>query len=39
MDNSKIDTVSLQLDTYTKQEICASKIPELILENMCAISS
>ena len=39
MDNSKIDTVSLQLDTYTKQEICASRIPELILENMCAISS
>ena len=39
MDNSEIDTVSLHLNTYTKQEICASRVPELILENMCAISS
>ena len=39
MDNSKSDTVSLELNTYTKQEICASRAPELILNNICAISS
>ena len=38
MDNSKSDTVSLELNTYTKQEICASRAPELILNNICAIS-
>ena len=39
MDKSKSDAVSLELNTYTKQEICASRVPELILKNMCAISS
>ena len=39
MDDSKSDTVSLELKTYTKQEIFASRAPELILKNMCAISS
>ena len=39
MDNPKSDTVSLKLNTYIKQEICASRAPELILKNMCAISS
>ena len=38
MDNSKIDTISLELNTYTKEEICASRAPELILKDMCAIS-
>ena len=38
MDNSKIDTIRLELNTYTKEEICASRAPELILKNMCAIS-
>ena len=38
MDNSKSDTVSLELNTYTKQEICPSRTSELILKNMCAIS-
>ena len=32
MDNSEIDTVSLELNTYTKQAICASRAPELILK-------
>ena len=31
MDNFKSDTVSLELNTYTKQEIWASRAPELIL--------
>ena len=39
MDNSKSDTVSLELNTYTKQEICVSRASGLILKNMCAISS
>ena len=39
MDNSKSDTVSLALNTNTKQEICAFRAPELISKNMCAISS
>ena len=39
MDDSKSDTISLELNTYAKQEIFASREPELILKNMCAISS
>ena len=39
MDNSKSDTASLALNTYTKQEICESRAPQLILKNVCAISS
>ena len=37
MDDSKNDTLSLELDTSTKQEICASRIAlKLILNNnMC----
>ena len=37
MDNSKSE--SLELNFYTKQGICASRAPELILKNMGAISS
>ena len=32
MNNSKSDTVNLELNTNTKQEICASRAPELILK-------
>ena len=32
MDNSKSDTVNLELNTNTKQEICASRAPEVILK-------
>ena len=39
MDNSKSDTVGLELDSYTKQKICASRAPELVLKNMCTVSS
>ena len=39
IDNTKSDTVSLELNIYTKQDICASRAPELILKNMCAITS
>ena len=39
MDNFKSDTVSRELNTYTKQEICASTAPELILKIICAIST
>ena len=39
MDNSKSDTVSLELNTYTKLENWTSRGPELVLKNMCAISS
>ena len=39
MDNSKSDTVSLELNFYTKQGICTSRAPELILKNMGAMSS
>ena len=39
MGNSKSDTVGLELNTYTKQKICASRAPELILKNMCTISN
>ena len=39
MDNSKSDTVSLELNTYTKEEICVSRAPELILKKLRAINS
>ena len=39
MDSSKSDTVSLEFNTYTKLENWASRAPELVLKNMCAISS
>ena len=39
MDNAKSDTVGLELNTYTKLKICASRVPELILKNMYTISS
>ena len=32
IDNTKSDTVSLELNIYTKQDICASRAPELILK-------
>ena len=39
MDNSKSDTVSLEMNTYTKQEVFTSRAPELILKNIRTISS
>ena len=39
MDNSKSDTVALELNTCTKQNICAFRAPGLILKNICTISS
>ena len=35
----KSDAVGLELNTFTKQKICASRMPQLILKNMCTISS
>ena len=36
MDQS--DTVGLELNTFTKQNICASRMPQLILKKICAQS-
>ena len=39
MDDSKSDTGSQELNTYAKQDNCASRAPEVILKHMRAISS